>query len=109
MVSTKPRHEQFHHVHSHFRHLRCHVDPLLDLTRIQIEKSRMPHLPFDARAEPLPELQDLLLLPLGFGLGLFLCGFLSHGILIMLNRKHAANTLHLIRGKGPRGESGFIP
>jgi len=45
----------------------------------------------DARAEPLPESQELLLLALGLGLGLalglFLRGFLSHSDLILLNRK----------------------
>jgi len=40
-----------------------------------------------ARAEPLPELQELLLLALGLCLGFFLRGFLSHSDLIMLSRK----------------------
>src|SRR6267154_3218046 len=53
---------------------------------IQTENSECPHLPFDARAEPLPELQELLLL----ALGLFLRGFLSHSVLIVLSR----NTRH---------------
>jgi hypothetical protein len=60
-------------------------------------KFRMLHLPFDARAEPLPEPQELLLLPLGLCLGLFLRGFLSHSDLIMLSRKPAALVFHLIR------------
>jgi hypothetical protein len=40
-----------------------------------------------ARAKPLPELQELLLLALGLCLGFFLRGFLSHSDLIMLSRK----------------------
>ena len=69
----------------------------------------MPHLPSDARAEPLPELQELLLFPFALGLGLFLRGFLSHSVLIMLSRKYAAPLLHLIRGQVRPGDGGFIP
>ena len=80
-----------------FRHLRCHADPLLDLSIIEIGNSRMPRLPFDARAEPLPELQELLFLALGLCLALFLRGLLSPSDLIVLSRKTVTLALHLIR------------
>src|SRR5712675_2942407 len=67
---------------------------------IQTENSECPHLPFDARAEPLPELKGLLLLALTLGLNLFLRGFLSHSSLIMLSRKPAAPLIPSDSGTG---------
>src|SRR5258705_2674139 len=57
-------------------------------------------LPFDARAEPLPELKGLLLLALTLGLNFFLRGFLSHSCLIMLSREPAAPLIPSDSGTG---------